>query len=398
MIGTIKTPDTPFPEMPEQLDLRDLQGKKLGLEELPLARALRGEIVRNGEMAYKTGVEQRDRFVSVSAAPLCDPRNGIIEGAITITRDLSPPGHAKHQAAEQASQLEAIFESTTDQLLVYDRQGKLVCSNEASRLLCEREEVRARAMALQIARERMDTFIGIAGHELKTPLTAIKGNLQLVIRRLNNILKEGSGGDVVALSKLEAMPAMLERAERHVNMLTRLVRDLVEVSRIQAGKLELRLAPCDLASIVREVVADYRDNVPNRVVRLKLEEGAAVPIMADADHVSQVASNYLSNALKYSEADRPVEVHLEVSGPQARFSVRDEGPGLSAEEQQRVWERFYRVPDVEVQSGSEVGLGLGLHISRTIIEEQGGHVGVESTPGEGSTFWFTLPLTIGDPE
>ena len=78
--------------------------------------------------------------------------------------------------------------------------------------------------------------------------------------------------------------------------------------------------------------------------------------------------------------------------------MRDEGPGLSLEEQQRVWDWFYRVPGVEVQSGSGVGLGLGLYICRTIIEEQGGHVGVESTPGEGSLFWFTLPLVMQDPE
>src|SRR5690348_7651555 len=97
-------------------------------------------------------------------------------------------------------------------------------------------------MALQVANERMDIFIGIAGHELKTPLTSIKGNLQLVIRRLSNILNEGSGEGVVARSKLEPLPAMLDRAERHVNILTRLVKDLVDVSRVQAGKLELQLA------------------------------------------------------------------------------------------------------------------------------------------------------------
>ena len=292
----------------------------------------------------------------------------------------------------------ADHEYTPDEIRLTIAVGRLAALViERHRLLREREEARASAMALQVANERMDTFIGIAGHELKTPLTTIKGNLQLVIRRLNNILKEGSGEGVVARSKLEALPAMLDRAERHVNILTRLVRDLMEVSRIQAGRLELQLAPCDLADIVREVVGDYRDNVPNGVIQLKLEKGVAVPIMADADRISQVVSNYLSNALKYSEADRPVEVRLEVAGPQACVSVRDEGPGLSPEEQQRVWGRFYRVPGVEVQSGSGVGLGLGLHICRTIIEEQGGHVGVESTPGEGSTFWFTLPLAVQVP-
>ena len=103
--------------------------------------------------------------------------------------------------------------------------------------------------------------------------------------------------------------------------------------------------------------------------------------------------NYLSNALKYSEADKPVLVRVEQAEPgQARVLVRDQGPGLPLAQQQTIWERFYRVPGVEVKSGSGIGLGLGLHISRTIIEQLGGHVGIESEPGQGSTFWFTLPL------
>jgi len=105
--------------------------------------------------------------------------------------------------------------------------------------------------------------------------------------------------------------------------------------------------------------------------------------------------NYLTNALKYSAEDRPVEIGIEMEDWVARVWVRDAGPGIPSEEQDRVWERFHRVPGIEVQSGSGIGLGLGLHISRTIIERHRGHVGVESTPGVGATFWFTLPLVGG---
>ena len=111
-----------------------------------------------------------------------------------------------------------------------------------------------------------------------------------------------------------------------------------------------------------------------------------------AARIGQVVANYLTNALKYSSVDKPVTVSLEMEGPVARVSVQDEGPGLPPVEQERIWERFHRVRGVEVQTGSGIGLGLGLYISKTIITWHGGRVGVDSTPGQGSTFWFTLPL------
>jgi signal transduction histidine kinase len=118
-----------------------------------------------------------------------------------------------------------------------------------------------------------------------------------------------------------------------------------------------------------------------------------LPVYADAGRIEQAITNYLINALKYSPADRPVEVGVTVeSNQQARVWVRDHGPGLPQEEQDLIWERFHRVKGVEVQSGAGVGLGLGLHISRMIVERHHGQVGVDSAPGQGSTFWFTLPL------
>jgi hypothetical protein len=117
-----------------------------------------------------------------------------------------------------------------------------------------------------------------------------------------------------------------------------------------------------------------------------------VPVIADADRIRQVVANYLSNALKYSPEDRPVVVGIEVDDREARVWVRDEGLGLPTEEQEQIWERFHQATGIAVQSGSGIGLGLGLYICRTIIERHHGHVGVESAPGRGSTFWFTVPL------
>jgi signal transduction histidine kinase len=116
--------------------------------------------------------------------------------------------------------------------------------------------------------------------------------------------------------------------------------------------------------------------------------------MADAQRIGQVVTNYLTNALKYSPADRPVAVGLQVDNQQARLWVRDAGPGLPPEEQEHIWERFHQVKGIEVQSGSGVELGLGLYVCRTIIEQHHGQVGVQSARGAGSTFWFGLPLAV----
>jgi len=262
---------------------------------------------------------------------------------------------------------------------------------ERDRLFTETTFAQANALAAAEARHRMDTFLGIASHELKTPLTTIKGNLQLARRRIAAALREVASENERLQRQLEDVQKMLDRAERQVGIQNRLVSDLVDISRIQADKLELRLETIDLATIVREIVEDQRFAAPERLIVFDTSVLAA-RVSADAERIGQVVNNYLSNALKYSPADYPVAVRLDVQGELARVAVRDEGPGLSTKQQARIWERFYRVPEIQVQSGSGVGLGLGLHISRAIIEQHGGQVGVQSTPGQGSTFWFTLPL------
>ena len=264
---------------------------------------------------------------------------------------------------------------------------------ERERLLRDRAEARANEMALRKSHRRMDEFLGMASHELRTPLTTIKGNVQLSKRQLKRILDRGKSSDELS-GKIEAVQEMLERTDSQVNFMNRLVGDLLDASRISANMLKLSFQPelCSLPEIVRETVQNQRGIFLKLTVRLHLLSGESVPIMADPERIGQVVTNYLTNALKYSAADRTVDVTIQVEGKVAKLSVRDEGPGLSIQEQERIWEYFYQSPGIEVQNGSSVGLGLGLHICRTIIELHHGQVGVKSAPGEGSTFWFTLPL------
>jgi signal transduction histidine kinase len=268
------------------------------------------------------------------------------------------------------------------------RYDQAVSGLYRSRLLSEREEARASELALRETQTQMDIFLGIAGHELKTPLTSLKLALQLGERRLQRLIQ----AEPDRAQDLAPFQEQVVQVAHQAVRLDRLVNDLLDVSRARVGRLDLYPEPADLAAIVGEAVEQQRQANPTRTLSFLFPSDRRVPITADADRIGQVVTNYLTNALKYSAEECPVVVGLEVESEQARVWVRDQGPGLPADEQDLIWERFHRVKGIEVQSGSGVGLGLGLHICRMIIERHRGQVGVQSAPGEGSTLWFTLPL------
>jgi len=290
-------------------------------------------------------------------------------------------------------------EYTPEELRLAGAVGQLIALVvERKRLIGQREAARADALALEAANERMDSFLVVASHELRTPLTSIQANLQITDRALSRTLDAMPDAN----PKLLRAADLVHKTGKQIMRMERLVNELLEGARIQAGVMSLDLAPDDLAEMARDSVEEFQLTWPKRAISLTLEP-KSIPVVTDAGRVNQVIANYLTNALKYSEEDRPVRVVVSVepatenaarngAQQQARVAVTDAGQGLSAEDQQRIWDRFYRSPDVPVVDGALVGVGLGLYISRTTIERLGGQVGVSSAPGQGSTFWFTLPV------
>jgi signal transduction histidine kinase/PAS domain-containing protein len=267
---------------------------------------------------------------------------------------------------------------------------------ERVRLRGEWAQAEAREMALTETNRRMNEFLGVAGHELRTPLTTISANAQMVTRRLRQVAVVAGAGPAQVSEFVRPIQDMVSRIHQQAGRLNRLVEDLLDVSRIEAQKLEMRMAACDLVAVVREVVHDQQQLNAGRRINLQTP-GAVLPrVYGDADRLAQVVTNFLTNALKYSRAEFAVDVtvHLEHVKDEdwVCVSVRDRGPGLSPQEQQHIWQRFYRAEGVEIQTGSGIGLGLGLYISHTIIARHSGEIGVHSVRGEGSTFWFRLPV------
>jgi PAS domain S-box-containing protein len=274
--------------------------------------------------------------------------------------------------------------------------GSAIDISDHERLEREREEARAHELALEDTARHMDEFLATASHDLRTPLTVVKSRVQIALRHLTRLRDSASvPSEMLSDTDVEALHVSLLEANQSADRLIRMVAVLFDVARARSGTLAVKLTPCDLAALVRSNVTAQQAAVPERRLDLEVPE-AIVPVEADVDRLDQVLSNYLSNALKYSPADQPVTVRLEIVENQAMVSVIDHGPGLSIEEQSHVWQVFHRISGIEVQAESSEArgsLGLGLHICKQLIElHPGGSVGVESAVREGSRFWFRLPV------
>jgi PAS domain S-box-containing protein len=242
----------------------------------------------------------------------------------------------------------------------------------------ERRAQAERERLLREAQEAIrvrDDFLSIASHELKTPLTPLKLHLQVLKQRV------ASGRPI--------SPQHVEKALAQVARLSGLINDLLDTSRIQAGRLELKHEPVSLRELTREVLADLRP--VNAEHTLEYEEpDEALVIEGDRGRLTQVLVNLLENALKYSPTGGSIRVRVERDGARALVSVSDAGIGIPPDQKAHLFERFFRARNAPISGFG--GLGLGLYICRDIIERHGGRIWVESEVGRGSTFHFTLPV------
>ena len=264
---------------------------------------------------------------------------------------------------------------------------------ECCRCLYGQAETPARELMRQEMDRLINEFLNLAGHELKTSLTVIKGNIQLAQRRLAMLKRRITEQPERVSEQIEQVQQPLASAAQSARLQERMIKELIDDASIQADALELHMKRCDLIALLKEAVASQQRSAPERTIILEvMTTEKVVPILADADRITQVINAYLANALSYAPADQPVTVQLTVEDAVARVSVHDEGPGIPVEEQGRVWERFYHAKEIADQHELDASLGLGLYLCQVFIERHHGCVGVESDPGHGTTFWFTLPI------
>jgi len=243
-----------------------------------------------------------------------------------------------------------------------------------AQLFAEAEE--ARAAAEQMVRLR-DEFLSVASHELKTPLTSLSLQLHTLLKRARQ-----------ATRPEDAETAQrLEKAQRQLYKLARMMDELLDVSRLAEGRLRLELSDVDLVQLVREVLERFQEEALRTRTRLELRAQGPVVGRWDRTKLEQVVTNLVSNALKYG-AGTPVEVQVQSSGALALLEVKDHGIGIAPENLERIFGKFERAVPVR-QYG---GFGLGLYIVRQLVEALGGGVDAESTPGAGATFHLVLPL------
>ena len=247
--------------------------------------------------------------------------------------------------------------------------------------------------ALVVANQRMNEFINLASHELNTPLTTLMGSVQLAQHRLQRLRKSQSGHPEIQ-RQLDRIESVLHSAMGSAHQQKHIINYMVDDSLLQSDNLTLNKRLYNLADIVREEVETVRTNHPQRLIHVFwADQEADYPVCVDRNRIKEVLHCFLGNALAYSSQESAVDVNVSRKGHYVRVQVQDCGPGLSSRDQEHIWERFYRSEGLSVQHRLDLSMGLAFYLSKRLIELHNGEVSLKSTPGLGSTFWFSLPLS-----
>jgi PAS domain S-box-containing protein len=429
--------EAPISQLMSRYDLLSTDGTPLPLDQLPGRLALNG-IESEQLVRYRLHETGEERWALVRGTPVYD-EDGSVAYAINIFRDVTDS-----RRAEERQHAALALEYVADGVFLLDVEGVVRFWNPAAEAItglasaavagraaadaipgwadiAERvaasPEGRPMSVPLELAGREVwlsvgavrfaegtvfafrdlteergleqlkSDFVSTVSHELRTPLAAIYGASRTLMREDIELADEQRG-------------SLLEVIGNEADRLARTVNDILWTSRLDSGTLRVMVERCDARELVREVVDAARVHLPEQITLAVWDTQPLPEICGDPDKVRQVLVNLLDNAAKYSPDGGTIEVRLARNGEAVRFSVQDEGLGIPAAEQRRVFEKFYRV-DPNLSRGIG-GTGLGLYICRELVRRMDGRVWVDSREGEGSTFAFELPIATrgsgGDPQ
>jgi PAS domain S-box-containing protein len=316
-VGSVDELKGPLQEYPKRFQIRYLDGTPIPLVKMSLSRALAGESVVLANTIIYNGRTGKDLYLRVSSSPIRD-ETGAVVGSVAVCTDVS-------------------------ELIEFDRMK--------------------------------DQFLRVAAHELKTPVTIMKGNAQMLLRFAEGIPSELRRG--------------LESINRGADRITRIVDALLDVSQLHLGRIEVRRERVDLSELVDLVARRMALTTKKHQLRVVVN-AANLVVPGDYSRLEQVINNLLDNAIRYSPRGGEIDVEVTLRDRKAVVSVRDHGVGIPRTKQDRIFQRFYRAhTDTPYDYG---GMGVGIYISREIIARHGGEMWFESEEGTGSTFYFNLPV------
>lgn len=379
---------------------RDITPRKKAEEEI---LNLKDEIAKSAEDKYRTLFNSMDegyciiqmiydekgqvcdwRFLDVN--PAFERHNGLSNASGRTIRELAPTIESKWlniygKVAETGESIR--FEEDSEAFhRVFDLYAFRIGAPDDHKVAVLFSDITGRKrseLALRESEQRLkelirqkDDFIGIASHELKTPVTSIKSYAELVQERLEKV---GDGNT-----------ALLHRLNEQIDRLTHLINNLLDTTKISEGGMSFNFGSVDLSAVLREKIDEIASLGKHRIV---LQAENLPLVTADRERIGQVVTNLLSNAVKYSPDSTTVTVTAAATGNAVEVSVRDHGMGIPDADQKKVFDRFFRV--TANQRDTYPGMGLGLYISAGIIRRHGGIIGVQSKPGEGAEFSFTIP-------